>query len=829
MAIVVTFRLPTDACASLVPGYGSPAVDGATIKSIIKPLIEQALTQGVEPTPISIPPTVQTERINLSIRDAEAKRLREIAKTRGIPESIVCQQLMMTLARREAPIRINEQIPPGCELLEEVWRTTGRQRRVAQAEVYIHIKDALSDGQIALVEASTGVGKTLAMLCAAEERLRTLPDSRVVIAVPTIAVMQQFARAHRQLADKGFPIHRLATIVGRREFVSRETLLEVVDHPKYVDQRPAILSWINLQGEALDDIGFDTPWLTASLRHIAPGFPVEACVLPDSVAEDDPGYLAYLAQFAHEEREGQEILLCTHAMLSISTRQRHWAASRSEAYKASRQREIALMLGIKAEDDPEIKAGLQAALREHQVERLLLGAEESESAGKLPPFRYLLVDEAHLLENAMSAANASYLSIHSLVKKAEACHAAGVGVTAAKLASIRQAAERVRECSFLARGETVTLGEDSAASVRTREALTDLLDSCAIGRLKKKDLTAQENHLLRQLEYGRAILKSATQSLSASARATVRFSPVRDFPQLYVGSSRVDNLFQGLWASVKAAACISATLYIPRTDGYSSNYQRRLLAIPDGRGRDCPPVAPLWMYTAVAEVRMPPKTVPIRPPSRAQKLTGDALAGAEQAWLSQVAAVITQAHETAVGGTLVLMTSYDSIRKIQKLLPAPLHALCVFASLDAPLLTQSIAFLKLADQGKRPIWFATGGAWTGLDIGGHEPLANLIGKPMLDAADDNILTDLIIPRLPFGINKSVTHEYRIQNDPRTPWEILDMLFRLKQGIGRLVRREGLPANRRITLLDSRIYGDGFDYVRNQLDLILRRYPNRRTL
>ena len=56
-----------------------------------------------------------------------------------------------------------------------------------------------------------------------------------------------------------------------------------------------------------------------------------------------------------------------------------------------------------------------------------------------------------------------------------------------------------------------------------------------------------------------------------------------------------------------------------------------------------------------------------------------------------------------------------------------------------------------------------------------------------------------------------------------------MLFRLKQGIGRLVRREGLPANRRITLLDSRIYGDGFDYVRNQLDLILRRYPKRRTL
>lgn len=89
----------------------------------------------------------------------------------------------------------------------------------------------------------------------------------------------------------------------------------------------------------------------------------------------------------------------------------------------------------------------------------------------------------------------------------------------------------------------------------------------------------------------------------------------------------------------------------------------------------------------------------------------------------------------------------------------------------------------------------------------------------MPAEADNVLTDVVIPRLLFGLNKSVTHEYRIRNEPATPWEIIDMVLRLKQGIGCLVRRAGLPHNRRI-------HRPNFNTIRERVSLLLAPYINR---
>lgn len=823
MAMVVTFRVPADACATLVPGFGTPAIDDKTIKAAIKNVIAAALESKAEPVAIEIPPSVQTVRVNLSLKDHEAKQIREVAKSLGVPESIACQRLIMGVAQ-SSPGAAAETMPRDCELLEDAWQKTKRDPRVAQAQVFLNLRGAFSDGQIAMVEAATGVGKSLAMLLAAEERLRSIPDSRVVIAVPTLAVMRQFVSTHRNLVNSGFSIHPIETLFGRREFVSMEVLQDIMDNPKYLDYRAAISSWIALQGESLPDAVFEKPWLTATLRQIAPGFPVEACVIPDLPQETDPGYLAYLRQFDHHERSTQEILLCTHAMLSISTKLRHWAARRDDRYKDLRSQEISLLQAIKKADQKSDKASLQEDLRAIQSERLIYGAEISEDAGKLPPFRYLMVDEAHLLESSMSSANASYLPLHTLLRKAVQCHESGLGVTANKMAAIRSAIDRIKSLGSSTKADTVFLGDDTRDAALIREAITDLLDATAVGRVKKKDIAPSDKHLLAQLEYGRAVLKSALLVRGARTRASLKFSPIREFPQLYVGASRVDGLLSSLWASVKAAACVSATLYVAKKDGFSSNYQRKILAIPEGRAKDCAPVTPLWVYEAVS-VSLPLDSDTIRPPSRSDKLSAEAHAEKEAAWLQTIAVRLTDVHATAAGGVLVLMTSYDSIKKLRNLLPKPVHDVSVIASPDASLAEQSIAFLKMAISGQKPLWLATGAAWTGLDIGGHEPLRDLLGKNILPAGEDNVLTDLVIPRLPFGINRSITHEHRIMTDPRTPWEVLDMLFRLKQGVGRLVRRQGLPSNRRIFFLDSRIYSQNMAYVQDQVTLLFRGYRN----
>ena len=117
---------------------------------------------------------------------------------------------------------------------------------------------------------------------------------------------------------------------------------------------------------------------------------------------------------------------------------------------------------------------------------------------------------------------------------------------------------------------------------------------------------------------------------------------------------------------------------------------------------------------------------------------------------------------------------------------------------------QSSDFISLQLSGKKALWLSVGGAWTGLDVGGHDPMERLLGLPQIPASQDNLLTDLIIPRLPFGTNNSITHLRRIAMGGGVPWDILDAAFRMLQGLGRLVRRKGLPQNRRIWILDGRL-------------------------
>jgi len=131
-------------------------------------------------------------------------------------------------------------------------------------------------------------------------------------------------------------------------------------------------------------------------------------------------------------------------------------------------------------------------------------------------------------------------------------------------------------------------------------------------------------------------------------------------------------------------------------------------------------------------------------------------------------------------------------------------------------------FMYLSKQGHKPLWLATGAAWTGLDIGGHEPWQALFGEK-IPADLDNVLTDLVIPRIPYGLNKSLTHSHRVSTRPGIPWEILDTMFRLKQGFGRLIRRMGLPGNRRLFLLDGRIHEKAFAGVVAQINMLLKPY------
>jgi len=126
----------------------------------------------------------------------------------------------------------------------------------------------------------------------------------------------------------------------------------------------------------------------------------------------------------------------------------------------------------------------------------------------------------------------------------------------------------------------------------------------------------------------------------------------------------------------------------------------------------------------------------------------------------------------------------------------------VVADKSSTLAQQRASFLAAAQDGHKPMWLAVGGAWTGVDVSGKD-----LG---IVEQKDSVLTDLVIPRLPFRNNRSMTHRTRMERRPERPWELFDTAMRLKQGLGRLVRRENVPKNRRIFVLDSRLSDPAFD-------------------
>ncbi len=95
-------------------------------------------------------------------------------------------------------------------------------------------------------------------------------------------------------------------------------------------------------------------------------------------------------------------------------------------------------------------------------------------------------------------------------------------------------------------------------------------------------------------------------------------------------------------------------------------------------------------------------------------------------------------------------------------------------------------YITLYKNGRNPVWLATGGAWTGLDISDNSA----------DPEDDNAVALLALDKLPFvniSDGKKDFHKAK-----------MDCMFKLKQGIGRLVRRPGRN-NMKIVLYDGRIH------------------------
>jgi ATP-dependent DNA helicase DinG len=239
------------------------------------------------------------------------------------------------------------------------------------------------------------------------------------------------------------------------------------------------------------------------------------------------------------------------------------------------------------------------------------------------------------------------------------------------------------------------------------------------------------------------------------------------------GSAKKYTHYLGLCSS--GLRLVSASIHLEQSKAKLSGYEYQLmkLGIASTETLTHPPVESTWLRENVSLFI-------------AEK--GSVFDPKHDLFHEHVAANIAKEDNASKGGTLVLCTSYDLIDKLHHALDGAFAPERLLVQASGQSLSKNKAkYLALYHAGKRPVWLATGGAWTGLDLADFT----------VPAKDDHVISRLIIPKLPFNVPDNDVKNTIFDSGQ-------DSYFKLKQGFGRLVRRAGRQ-NMRLVLLDRRIH------------------------
>lgn len=652
--------------------------------------------------------------------------------------------------------------------------------------------DAYGRRRIGLVEASTGTGKGLVAAAAAYQA--ATQGHVAVVAAPTHAIVRQLRRELTALMQANGPV-TVRVLKGRAEYVAADRVealiqeCEVDDASAARELGRALRRWagaqpgaVELKGDAAGDEIAQAAWTLDSLLEAVPDAPAESLRLRAGDSEADLGHRMYLRQRAYPE--DVRIVLCTHAMLAHDLNARAQTTRHVVPKRTPRHDPVTFFLKT-------------AALR---------AQADAGEASLLPAYTYLVVDEAHLLEQSFAASRSVTASLSLLTRRLRRLDR-GPGA-AMRLERLQQALDTLE--GLVAPGDGLTLTSQSAPVWRCLQQFTEAAEACtgSLKRARKIDVAARETVIETVADVQRAL------RARGSVLTQLDVSPVLGQISVTQGPRSVAAALAFLWARLtgpggRGALCLSATLYLPTSRGImSSAYVRKRLNIDALHLAEYPPIVAPWVTRHVTL-----HTPGIEEPSRFTP-TGDQLE-AEAAWHQQVADSVAEIVRQTSGGVLVLCTSYRTTAALAARLDASRGGLLDHeASLmvSAPgqrLVDLQQAFVAQGLAGRRSIWLATGGAWTGVDLSPPDPVA-------VPAEADQIATTLVIPRLPFGLEKTTTQLARSGGPGNTFSDALEsMLILFKQGLGRLVRRPGLEG-RSIWVLDARLQGQSYSQQVRQL-------------
>lgn len=743
----------------------------------VKERVASALEQGLAP---ALLPSVGLERLPIALPAAMATAINNLAETHSVAPGRMVGMVLQAWLNAQASVTAEIAGAPTHSLVD----------RREQAQAIQRILPLIHQGKLVLMEAGTGVGKSriagrIAQKLLAPEASPSAPES-VVLSTPTanqcVHLCKEVIRLQEAIMNAGeaSPPPTPSLLLGRAHFIDFDAAMEMA----VASESQPLIEWLEHGAhsgqtdntKALDEIipgisGLMEDWRALVTTHADASTQESAmdCELTEESSEASSHWYDTL----RAEALASKFVVCTHAMVAVD------AISR---------------------------------LRGHQ--------------GFLPATPHLIIDEAHQFEQNvanMASQGVSLLTL-STVLKGEKWAALRVKATADHAYSLTRDLNKSLGRLPMKSGSAIvvpdSLRNDAALasgwsqSSEVMRQLVDALRTLASAISKAKDITGWKiaqvriNQAARALDFALAGTHTAEVSLSKQLRmATIQ-----------VGPRTVAHYLKPLWDRLPSATLMSATLYLPTLQGDSASYITQTLSLPPERVAQTPSMHPDWA-TNSATMWLPTGNAldALRPPTGDEATHNDMVA-----WIGNVARVIiAKVTSDSAGGTLVLMSSYDRLDylndELQKVIP---NRLIIQARTGHGLSSAVQAFRELHRQGKRPVLLATGGAWTGLDL-------RDASIPDEHAHLDLLLTDVVIPNIPFGLNRTTTHTSRVAR--LFSFEASATALLLRQGLGRLIRRPGL-LHRRIWLLDSRLIrqadGKRTSSAYSQCLLMVEKYLNR---
>lgn len=641
-------------------------------------------------------------------------------------------------------------------------------RSPQQAAFHRGMAEGLRDCKVVLCEGSTGLGKGRVIAVAALEQAKA-GKTPVVVSAPALSLVGQLHAELMELGDASVPV---AVVVGANEFVDDEALLMYLERATDDPELPVD------EGVKLWAAGGGKPLKPDSVAALAAG--VSAAWLMDDLRSLCDCMPADDFSLSEDAANGQ----------------------RSEA------RYIVQAMREKARDTQGI------VLCSHMM---LAAAQRSRWNGALPAPNCLLIDEAHLFESSVARLNSQQLSLFSLrvsLRRFQTTNSTGPNsTTSLALRELVKLGELLQPIGEQARGGGAVLSDPDTLSA---DALSTILLSLngLRARMQSKMLRGVQ-HILQYQQAMDGVVRGLQRE--ASDKVELRLSPLRGYPSITSGPRSVAMQLRDMWKTAAGGvALVSATLYAMGEDGeHHCDFMRNVLAVPMDRIATPPPVRESHI-TAIPTVHTlgAASYEHFVPPSNRSDLSAEP-------WKSKMAKAIREVSTAARGGTLVLCTAYEDVQDLAARLAPDLGDRLVAQTPGHRFGYFLARFKEKSAAGLRPVLLGTGVAWTGVDL----------ADSSVAPADDWLLTDLVLTRLPINLNRSTTAQNRSANMGLYP-VTNEALLSLKQGLGRLIRRNGVT-DRNIWMLDGRIHPSfawpGMVRLTAGTRRLLRDYPRRKEI